>query len=209
MTEQNKLIVRGVYSTIYDDRPHRVIGFDEIELFYDCWWELSNDWGLNSTNGKYFFYRTSLKTFKEVSKLLKLAPLNDNEISKYKLHLPYRICRHQGINWTTQVYKSIDDFKESIKHTDFLSNNTGILKTSQIKLYPYGPKGGHKKSIIVYPDNGDFFTEIELLWKAHNIHSAYIKEIKSGVGIFRLGIENGMASYYIGNFYDAAGFTKE
>ncbi|MBX3252712.1 MAG: hypothetical protein KF862_01120 [Chitinophagaceae bacterium] len=209
MTQSNDIIVGGVYKTIYDERPHRVIGIDKIELFYDSWWEHTNNWGLKSHNGKVFFYRASLKRFKEISELIQVDPLDDVEINKYKLDLPFRICRHAEIGWTNTFYKNIGEFSESIKETNFELHNLETLKAKEIKLYPFGSKGGHKKSVVVNPDNGDFFTEIELLWKAQNIQSLYIKEVKKGVGLFRLGIEKGMASYYIGNFHDNAETTKD
>ncbi len=208
MTQKKDLIVGGVYKTTYDKRPHRIIGLDKIELFYDGWWEHTNNWGLKSHNSKVFFYRTSVKSFKEMSELIRIDPLDDEETIKYKLELPFRICRNANISWTNTLYDKIDDFIEIVKQTNFLSENTEILKASQIKLYPFGSNGGHKKSVVIRPDNGIFFTEIELLWKAQNIQSLYIKEIKPGVGIYRLGIEKGMASYYIWNFYDKAEITK-
>lgn len=209
MTKKEDLIVGGVYKTIHDERPKRIIGLDKIELFYDGWWEHTNNWGLKSHNSKVFFYRASIKKFKEISELIRIDPLDNLEISRYKPDLPFRICRQPNISWTNTFYENINDFIETIKQTNFLLDNTEILKANQIKLYPFGSKGGHKKSVIVTSDNGEFFTEIELLWKAHNIQSSYIKEIKSGVGIYRLGIEKEMASYYIGNFYGNAEIAKD
>jgi hypothetical protein len=209
MQQINNLVVGGVYKTIYDERPHRIIGFDKIELFYDGWWQHANNWGLKSHNGKVLFYRSSIKRFIEISELLRVEPLDEVELRKYKLDLQFRICRHPEIRWTNIFYKSIEEFIESIKQFNFQSNNLETLRTKEIRLYPFGPKGGFKKSVVVKADNGEFFTSIELLWKAHNIQSQYIKEIKGGVGIYRLGIEKGMASYYIGNLYDSAKIVKE
>lgn len=209
MTEKEELIVGGVYKTIYDHRPIRIIGYDRIELFYDSWWEHTNNWGLKSHNSKVFFYRASIKRFKEISELIKVDTFDNDELKKYKLDLPFRICRHANFGWTNKFYNSFNDFIETIKQTEIQSDKTEILKANQIKLYPFGSKGGHKKSVVVSPDNGEFFTEIELLWKAQNIQSFYIKEIKEGVGIYRLGIEKGMASYSIGNFYDNAEIIKD
>ena len=94
MPNINDLVVGGVYKTIHDNRPHRIIGFDKIELFYDGWWEHTNNWGLKSHNSKFFFFRHSVKRFKEISELIRVDPLDDLEIAKYKLDMPFRICRH-------------------------------------------------------------------------------------------------------------------
>jgi len=40
------------------------------------------------------------------------------------------------------------------------------LKISEIVLYPFGPKGGHKKGVKITADNGEYFSEIELFYKA-------------------------------------------
>lgn len=209
MTPYENLIIGGVYKTIYDTRPIRIIGFDNVELFYDVWWEHSNNWALKSHNAKTFFYRASVIDFTRTAELIKIHPLNNNEIAKYRLDLPFRMCRDNNIGWTDKVYSNALEFENMITQKRISTVNSNIMNIETIMLYPYGPKGGLKKSSKLRADNGRFFTEKELLWKAHNLQSIFVNQIKDGVGIYRLGLEKGMASYYIGGFYDNAGFLKE
>jgi hypothetical protein len=81
---------------------------------------------------------------------------------------------------------------------------------ADIILIPFGAKGGHKKSVKVKALNGSYFTGLELLWNAHNVQAPYINvKLEIGTGLHRLGFEKGIPSYYIGGYYDSAGFLKE
>jgi len=200
--------IGGVYKLTYDQRPLRVIGFDDVELFYDSWWEHANNWGLRSHRGKSFFYRMSRRTFRKISEFIKIDPFDKDEELIYKLNLPFRICRNSELCWTNNYYANQEDFLNVIKQTGVYFNDKKI-DANKIVLYPFGPKGGHKKSVIVHAMNDRFFTELELLWYAHNIQSRYINDKKEGVGLYRLGIEKKMPSFYIGSYYDSAGFLKQ
>src|SRR5436190_17677961 len=98
--KENNFIIGGVYTTAWDQRPHRVLAYDNYELFYDGWWEHKNDWGLKSHNGKVIFFRSSTSRFAETAELIRVDPLSTDELIKYKLDLPFRICRHKDLKWT-------------------------------------------------------------------------------------------------------------
>ena len=205
---KGKLSVGGVYTTSWEDRPMRVIAFDELELFYDSWWEHKNDWGLRSHNGKVIFYRSSTSRFAETAKLLRVDPLSDEEMAKYKLDLPFRVCRHKEFTWSQTPFIKLQDYLSYCTLYNVDLSDEPILKAEKVVLQPFGPTGGHKKSIVVDASNGKYFSATELLWKAHNVQAAYKTFIDFGVGLFRSGLSKKLASYYIGGYYDLAQTIK-
>jgi hypothetical protein len=73
------------------------------------------------------------------------------------------------------------------------------LNASEIYLYPFGPKGGHKAGVRVQADNGTAFTIEELIWKAAAVQAPWIGEVVpvQGVGIYRSGLQRGIPAYYL------------
>lgn len=205
---ENNLIIGGVYSTDWDERPHRVLAYDSYELFYDGWWEHKNDWGLKCNNGKFIFLRCSTSRFAETAKLIRVDPLSSEELIKYKLNMPFRVCRHKEFSWSESSFKYLQDYVKYCEQQKVEFSNEPIIKTDKIILQPFGPTGGLKKSIVVEADNGNYFLEAELLWKAHNIQAEYKTFINYGIGLYRSGISKKLASYYIGGYYDLAETTK-
>ena len=207
--KNSNLIIGGVYTTKTDERPHRVLAFDDIELLYDGWWEHKNDWGLKCHNSKVYFNRTSTRHFETSADLLRVDQLTEEEQKKYKLNLPFRTCRHKEITWTGNTFPNLNSVVTYCKKHDVKLDEEPVLNSKEIVLIPLGPNGGHKKSKVITADNGKWFTEPELLWKAFNTQAPFETCINYGVGLYRLGLEKKLASYYIGGYYDLAEFIKE
>lgn len=182
----------------------RVLAYDNYELFYDSWWEHKKNWGLKSHNGKVIFFRSSTSRFAKSAKLIRVDPLEPEEQEKYKLDLPFRTCRYKELKWTQTHFPSLLDFISHCRQLNIELSDSPAINTNQIILTPFGPTGGHKKSLQIVADNGKYFRECELLWKAQNVQADYKTFIDVGVGLFRLGLSKRLASYYIGGYYDLA-----
>lgn len=206
---KSNLITGGVYSTEWDKRPVRVLAYDSFELFYDGWWEHENDWGLKCHNSKVSFYRTSTPDFETSASLIRGDPLSEEEQQKYKLDLPFRLCRHKELTWVQKSFSNLESFVSYCKEQNVELVDEPILKARQIILIPLGPNLGRKKSNLIQADNNKCFTEAELLWKAHNIQAPFETGITFGIGLYRSGLEKRHPSYYIGGYYDLAEFVKE
>lgn len=200
--KKDQLLLGGVYTTSWEGEQMRVLAYDEFELFYDTWWEHKNDWGLRCYNGKMLFFRSSTSRFAESAVLQRVDPLTNEELEKYKLNLPFRICRFKNLKWTQTSFSKLQEYLSFIKKQGVTLSNNLVIDTDKIILQPFGPTGGHKKSVVIYADNGNSFSEAEILWKAHNIQSEYKTFIDSGVGLFRSGLSKKLAIYYIGGYYD-------
>jgi len=205
MEQISNLILGGVYQTKWDERPFRILAFDDIELFYDCYWPSIDKWTFGNLNSKGYYYRMSPERFLNSGKLLREQPLTQKELETFRPYLPFRICRNKNIAWTDQQYSDVETYKNAIKDSGIDTSDKIVLPVSQIVLHPFGPKSGAVKPTTINSSNQEGFTTSELLWNAQNIQSIHLREKqKNGVGIFRLGHEKKMPAYYIGGYNDKA-----
>ncbi len=200
----DKLKIGEIYRTEWDERPFRVIGYDDIEVFYDCLWPHDNSWTFSGNfKKKCYFYRTSAPLFIAKSKPIDYSPITEEEQKTFRPDLPIRVCRSKEYNWNNFNVPTFEVFNKQAK------NLTDIIQTDKLVLIPYGNKGGLKKGTIVNADNSKFFVASELIWKAKELQEAVNNQISNGIGIYRLGFEKGLPSYYIGEYVDSAGLLKE
>ena len=182
----------------------KVIGIDEHEVFYDAWWEHSQTWGLEKSRTA-TFYRLGLEFCLDSYSFVRNEPLNQKELLKFQPDLPHRTANLSDWHWNQIEYKTLEEFQDKLGLCADTLKFQEHIKVSKLAIIPLGANGGHKPKVILTPDNGEIFTPIELLWKAHNIQAEYKTNIVSGVGIYRLGISNNVPSYYLGGKGDQAG----
>lgn len=199
----------GIYLTESDKRAFRIIAFDDVEVLYDCLWS-DNEWMFSSNmTKKCSFYRYPSKLFLERSQLIDYLPLSQTEIHTFRPDLPLRAGRTKAFDWNnfkTTKYKEFQDlFREANKDNMTVQN----ILTDKIVLIPLGNKGGLKKSVIVTAKNQTFFEVTELLWKAKELQETVNSTISNGIGIYRMGIEKSLPSYYIGEYLDLSNFLKD
>jgi hypothetical protein len=201
---KNKLRIGEIYITEWDERPFRVIGFDDIEVFYDCIRSHHDSWAFSSNlKNNCSFYRTSTSFFISKSKPIDYLPITEAEQIVFRPDLPIRLCRSKDFNW-------IDFYSLTIKELQVkVENLTDTIQTEKLTLIPFGNKGGLKKGVIISADNSEYFEASELIWKAKEILKSVNSQISKGVGIYRLGFEKGYPSYYIGEYFDKAGLLNE
>jgi hypothetical protein len=209
-SETNAIVLGGVYQTDLDDTPIRVILFDRVQIFYDVWWQDSQDWEVNqSYKSKVIFLRCSQSHFLNTSILVRFESIPDAVINVIRPDLPLYLCRNDKLRWTTKNYTDIQSFAKYLDKAGIDINTLEKLNIDKVILVPFGPKGGDKKGVIVQAANGRYFTGLELLWHAHNVQAVHINiEQEIGMGIYRSGFEKGLPTFYIGGFYDRAEFLK-
>lgn len=199
----DKLILGGIYKTNWDNRAARIIGVDDFEVFYDSYWPHDNSWTFSGNfDKKCHFYRTSSQVFGERSVQQDILPLTAEENQAFRPDLPMRLGRSKLLSWNDFC---VSDLKQLPDH-DFVEQE---LQAEKIVLLPYGIKGALKKSTIVTADNGSYFEYGELIWKAKKIQESVNSEISNGIGIYRIGYETRLPSFYIGQYIDAAGIMTE
>ena len=142
----SELLSGGVYKTELSPNPVRIIACDSNQVFYDTWWEHTNDWGYrDSLKRKVFFYRSSPDRFLTSSIFLRIEPLTDIEQKIYRPDLPFSVCRNTQLSWTDEMFSTLDEYKRYLSGRSINANDFTGLNISEIILVPFGPKGGHKK----------------------------------------------------------------
>lgn len=202
------LKVGGIYQTTWDASPWRVIGFDAMEVFYDCLWSHNQQWSFASNlKKKCFFYRMSSSLFSGNSHLLEILEISPEERNVFQPNLPLRLGRIKSFQWSSFPYESFGQFLEDANGIHDWALET--VECARLVLIPSGPKGGLKKGVVVEARNGQAFSATELIWKAYQIQDGVNCSENGGIGIYRLGFQHGLPSYYIGEYYDQAGILKE
>jgi hypothetical protein len=208
---RSTMVLAGVYKTGITEKPVRVIAFDNRQIFYDTWWESCNGWGYkNSLKSKVYYYRSLFDSFLKTSEFLHIEPLEDIEVRVHRPDLPFSVCRNAELSWTDKVFSTVGAYEKYLLKNGVDISPIDGLNIPSIILVPFGLKGAHKKSVMIKAANGKNFTATELLWYAHNAQAPYIgTSVEKGIGLHRLGFEKGIPSFYIGGYYDAAGFLKD
>jgi hypothetical protein len=188
----------------------RIIGIDEIEVYYEVWLDHKNSWNLKGLmNAAY--YRIAIEVLDKNSEYVRSEVLTNRERKLHRPDLAHRCCRTKFWNWSTETYSSLDIFTQSLNKTELNIdefNSQKQIETARIVLLPSGPKGGTKPPVIVSASNGEYFSNIELLWYAHNIQAKWKTPKSDGVGLYRSGLSKGLPMYYLGEQYDAANLLK-
>jgi hypothetical protein len=199
----NELTVGSIYRTGWDNTTARIIGLDSVEVFYDGFWPHNRTWTFSGNfKRKCYFYRTSRSAFEARSTYLDFMPLSEPEHQAFRPDLVMRLGRTRELSWNNFEPSDLLTFNNK----EFLEQN---LFTNKIVLIPYGNKGGLKKSTVVAADNENYFSCEELIRKAKEIQESINAQKSNGIGIYRIGFESGLPSFYIGEYVDAAKILQD
>jgi len=204
------LEIGGIYLTEWDERPFRIIGFDNVEVFYDCLWPHDNSWTFSGNfKKKCYFYRTSSQLFAEKSRKQDHQPLTNDEKKFFRPDLLMRVGRTKELSWNSFEQKNFKEFENYLNHSLKPEILNQKIETDEIVVLPFGQKGGIKKGEILTANNDEYFTVPELLWKSKSVQESVNPDKSNGIGLYRIGFEKGLPSYYIGEYLDKAGLIKE
>ena len=196
----NALKLGDLYEAAWSDKPLRIIGFDDVEVFYDARWP-DNTWTFSDNlKKKGYFYRTPAKTFIKYTKKIDSLLLSIEELEVFRPDLPMRILRTKNLNWNDFVINDKDKFVDYIHESLGADSQNQIIKSNKVVLVSSGRKGGSKKGVAILADNSSYFTSAELIWKAKEIQESQNNEKSIGIGIYRLGFEKRTPSYSIGEY---------
>jgi hypothetical protein len=188
------LHVGSVLQPDWDERPIRVMAFDDHEVMYDSWWPHDSSWGFASLKGKFSYYRIPRGLLVERCRYLRDEPLSEDEVAAHRPELPLRLAISAELEWP--FAPELPSFLSLISSLV----SSAPLPTGKLYVSPFGPKGSSKKSILVEPDRGGAsFPVGELLARAAAIQAPLLTPERPtlGIGLFRLGIQNRIPSYYL------------
>jgi len=197
---KSNLILGGIYKTEWSDKPCRIIGLDNVEVFYDCLWQHDNAWAFSGNFKKRcYFYRAAKDSFEKKSQLLNNLPLTQEEHVFFRPDLPMRFARTMELNWNEF---RVSGFKEFLNIINGLKNKRFLderIDTNEVVLIPYGPNNGLKKGTIIKANNGKNFECSEVIWKAKELQESVNGKTSNGIGIFRIGFEKDSLHFTLAN----------
>lgn len=165
----------------------RVVAFDDAEVMYDVWWPHREAWGMGRLLGNFTYCRLPRRYVETNAKYIRTDSLSEMELRVHRPDLPFAVAQRNDVSW----YES--SWQEGILET------APTVAVSTIYLAPFGPRDSAKPAVLLAADDGEAFTEAELLTKARLLQSPFLGDVRltEGVGIYRAGIKKRVPSYYI------------
>jgi hypothetical protein len=200
----NHLLELGaVYQPDWDERPMRVIAFDESVVMYDSWWPHEQSWGFaKRIPSTVTYYRLPRKFLLARARYLRTECYTEKEFETHRPDLPLAFAQFDAINWydgppanRSQLSRLLS---KQAKRRDS-GSNCERLSVTAVCLCPFGPKNSTKKGALVKARDGNGFTVAELLWEAWCLQVPNLRDerVTNGIGLYRLGLEHRIPSYYI------------
>lgn len=182
-----KIALGAVFAIESNPYPMRVIAFDDAEVMYDVWWLHREAWGMARLLGDVSYYRLPRDYIEANARYIRTDPLSDMELRVHRPELPFAVAQRNEISWYEPSWK------EGVLET------APVLTASSIYLAPFGPRDSAKSASFLAADDGEAFTEAELLTKARILQAPFVGDVRltEGVGIYRAGIKKRLPSYYI------------
>ena len=206
MSNKPLIIPGGIYRLTWEDNLRWVLAANEVQVLYDTWSEEEQNWTLRTHNPPALFYKSLHHNFRELSEYAGYDELTPEEINKFGLALPMAICRHRDLQWTTDTFSSMQDFKHHGKSWNL--GEEAMLHIATVVLIPYDRELGMGDGIMIHAQDGNGFSEAELLWNAQNVQASIHHKIQEGIGLHRQGWIKGYPSYYIGGYYDLGDYLR-
>jgi hypothetical protein len=193
------LHVGAVFQLEWDSRPIRVIAFDDEQVMYDCWWPHVPGWGIDSLNRAISYLRLPLSLLLKKSTYLRTDEYTEAELCIHRPDLPFGFARFADLEWLSIPLAAENDFPGKTSFMAGVEVSNPLLHTAKLYLLPFGPKGSVKPGVLLESENPVGFTVDEVLWHAARLQAPHLREIRvtTGVGIYRLGIQRKLPSYYI------------
>ena len=191
----------------------RIMMFDNNEVFYQTINE--DDTFVDSKYSTISYYRTSKDFFYKNSKFIKHLAFTETENEIHRPNLPLRLNCFSELFWTNTSFGGEIDFNEFLKSTDINTKDLTGIESSKVVIFPTSQQLLNKKSVLLENKNSHFPGK-ELMIQCFNIQSEYVKSGKpyfsrfrliangreekrlTGIGIYRLGINRNVPSYYLG-----------
>ncbi|GIJ16645.1 MULTISPECIES: hypothetical protein [Micromonospora] len=183
-----------------DQDPKRILVHDNDVIMYDAWQSELGEWSLGELPAlrrrSVNYYVTSTETVYAKAAYLRDMPLSDTEAQVHRPDLPFCLAACEVMQWTDS-HPSAGEFERSrAECCGEVQDETGM---TEVYLSPFGPKGGDKRGVRVAAEGGATLTVGELLWKAMAIQFPLLasRNPVRGVGLYRLGLQGGIPSYYL------------
>ncbi len=184
----SSLALGAVFNAQWSPEPVRVVAFDESVVMYDTWWPHKHSWAMSKLLGSFTYYRLPRTYFESHATYLRTDLYSQQEQAVHRPDLPFQFAQRSQLSW----YDPWPDHSSATVQGP-------VLRTAAVLLEPFGPRDSAKPAVLVHAQNGESFTEDEILSYARALQTPHLgpERLTSGVGVYRSGIKKRLPSYYI------------
>lgn len=204
--DMSLLCVGAVFKVKHDARLHRVISFDEYEVFYDIDWGENVGWGVGIERSRIFYYRHYAPLFLDGAERLRIDEPTPEFLALHRPDLPLRFGRSARLQWMEAPFPTREALAAHVALTDPNFLTLPPVNARQLALIPRSPKGALKPAILITAEGGDSLRPIDLLWHAHLHQRPPKRSNLTGIGFYRCGLaKRGVPSYFMADFMGPSG----
>ncbi|MFT7157947.1 MAG: hypothetical protein ACI8Q1_002972 [Parvicella sp.] len=168
----------------------RIFVFDDDIVYLDHWSESSKSW-LKIGHSTIVFSSIYTISMKKHAKLIDRLDFTDVELSKIRPDLPVKLGVNKKLDWKL----SKGEFDKALIKLGYKDH---VFKINKICFFTIGRKDGFNKKPHYLTSDGEDLSLYEILIFAYNTHNEFGKALFEGIGIYRIGYNNKVPSFYIG-----------
>jgi hypothetical protein len=167
----------------------RILVHSDGMVQYDAWRADLNAWGMRDIQAlqrkNVYYYTIRAELLDARSKFAERDPLNPEEAGIHRPDLPFTAARSK-----TQSWHSVDTVRIEDPRT---------LPVAEIFFQPFTASGDAGPMVRVRAEDGASFTSGELVQRGQELLKDVPESglVVNGVGIHRLGLRQGIPSYYL------------
>jgi hypothetical protein len=195
-----RLELGAVYQPGWDDRPIRIIAFDDAVVMYDAWVTHKNAWGFaRRIPSSVVYFRAPTAYLFAHGTYLRTEAYTDAERAIHRPDLPLAFAQSAELSWYDERPKDRGSLIALVRTQDGDARMKSLICTPTIYMCPFSPREGVKRGVLLKAENGKEFSVAELLWEAWRLQTPHLRDLKrtSGVGLYRAGLQGRTPSYYI------------
>jgi hypothetical protein len=202
--DMSQLCVGAVFELKDARRPHKVIAFDELEVFYDVGRDPlfeppEENWTFGLSNRTCVYYRHTTPLFLDGAKRLRVEEPTPQFNALHRPDLPLRYARSPHAQWHETPLPSREEFMAYLHRADASLLELPPLNARELALIPRSPKGAFQRPVLVNADHATGFSAVEILWQAHQLQRRFKHDAMTGIGLYRLGLaKKGVPSFLLG-----------
>lgn len=203
-----EIIIGGIYITDWisaasklimpdlGEKYVRVIAYDNNIVFHEGF-DSEGGTMCNNLTKKCFYSRIMTEIFLRTTNYIKVEAFSEYELRILRPDLPI-VVKDDQLVWSQQQFPTLEDYNLFTELQGCYFDNSMIVDSNEIFLYPIGKRGGIGKGHRVKSLDGQGFSKLELFWRANNLQAEYLAGTTNrGVGVVRAGFEKQIPSYFI------------
>lgn len=198
--EERSLHKGAVYQRDWDKKLIRIIAFDDKDAVFDTWCPGTSSWDIDSLSRTISYLRLPIPVLLKNAIYIRTEEYAEAEMKIHRPDLPLSFVQATAFEWASTCPNDIEQLLGASTQSEGVATLLAqSIDLPAVYLSPFSPKGGMKPLVLVEALNGRSFTAGELLLCSARLQSEHVRDSKvtKGVGIYRLGINRMIPTYYL------------